>query len=165
MGRAQTTSHVHFTHNNLPLTQTPTQTQTTQVFDPKAEAIFAYLQVFSAICVMFAHGAGEGACVRGPFTCVVVYLDGFGRPVCGPVASGVGCATVPSLPTHPNPHPPSQTTHTNTTPVGYMAGPLATIYDIYKSEAMTKKIAAPIWVVFISAFSLVVGLATYGYNM
>lgn len=31
-----------------------------EVFDPKAEAIFAYLQVFSAICVMFAHGAGEG---------------------------------------------------------------------------------------------------------
>lgn len=46
-----------------------------------------------------------------------------------------------------------------------MAGPLATIYDIYKNEQMSKKIAAPIWVVFISAFSLVVGLATYGYHM
>lgn len=46
-----------------------------------------------------------------------------------------------------------------------MAGPLATIFDIYKNEHMNKKIAAPIWVVFISAFSLVVGLATYGYNM
>ena len=52
----------------------------------------------------------------------------------------------------------------HTSAVGYMAGPLATIYDVYKTEAMSKKIAAPIWVVFISAFSLVVGLATYGYN-
>ena len=36
------------------------------MFDLKAEAVFAYLQVFSAICVMFAHvrekggGRGEG---------------------------------------------------------------------------------------------------------
>ncbi len=36
------------------------------MFDLKAEAVFAYLQVFSAICVMFAHvreKGGEG--VRG----------------------------------------------------------------------------------------------------
>lgn len=30
-----------------------------EVFDPKAEYAFQYLQVFSAICVVFAHGAGE----------------------------------------------------------------------------------------------------------
>ena len=28
-----------------------------EVFDPKAEAVFRYLQVFSAICVTFSHGA------------------------------------------------------------------------------------------------------------
>ena len=61
--------------------------------------------------------------------------------------------------TRNNTHPNHQKT------VGYMAGPLTSIYDIYINEAITKKIAAPVWVVFISAFSLVVGLATYGYNM
>lgn len=30
----------------------------TELFDPKAEHVFTYLQVFSAMCVMFAHGAG-----------------------------------------------------------------------------------------------------------
>jgi sodium-dependent phosphate transporter len=30
-----------------------------EVFDPKAEYAFQYLQVFSAICVVFSHGAGE----------------------------------------------------------------------------------------------------------
>lgn len=71
-----------------------------EVFNLKAEAIFAYLQVFSAICVMFAHGAGE---------------------------------------------------------VGYMSGPLSSIYDIYLHEEMSKKLMAPVWITFISAFSLVVG--------
>ena len=71
-----------------------------EVFDMKAEAIFAYLQVFSAICVMFAHGAAE---------------------------------------------------------VGYMSGPLSSIYDIYKNEELSKKLVAPVWITFISAFSLVVG--------
>lgn len=28
-------------------------------FDERAEFTFGYLQVFSAICVVFAHGAGE----------------------------------------------------------------------------------------------------------
>ena len=27
-----------------------------EVFDPKAESVFRYLQVFSAICVIFSHG-------------------------------------------------------------------------------------------------------------
>jgi hypothetical protein len=46
-----------------------------------------------------------------------------------------------------------------------MAGPLATIFDVYKNETMSKKVVAQPWIVFISAFSLVVGLATYGYNI
>lgn len=71
-----------------------------EVFDVKAEAIFAYLQVFSAICVMFAHGAAE---------------------------------------------------------VGYMSGPLSSIYDIYQNDVVNKKLVAPVWITFISAFSLVVG--------
>lgn len=71
-----------------------------EVFDVKAEAIFAYLQVFSAICVMFAHGAAE---------------------------------------------------------VGYMSGPLSSIYDIYQNDVVNRKLVAPVWITFISAFSLVVG--------
>ncbi len=79
--------------------------QNAEVFDPKAEYALQYLQVFSAICVVFAHGAGE---------------------------------------------------------VGYMAGPLATIWYVYTEGAVTKSVKAPVWVVFIGAFGLVIGLATYG---
>lgn len=67
--------------------------------------------------------------------------------------------------------PSTPTSHKLTSPnffrssVGYMAGPLATIYDVYRHEHVTKKIVAPVWVVVISAISLIIGLATYGYNM
>jgi phosphate/sulfate permease len=78
-------------------------------FDPRIEVVFSYLQVFSAIAVIFAHGAGE---------------------------------------------------------VGYMAGPLNQIYDVVKTGKVSDKSFEPlIWVILISAFSLVLGLATYGYNV
>jgi hypothetical protein len=35
-------------------------------FDEKAELVFSYMQVFSAICVIFAHGAGEVGYMSGP---------------------------------------------------------------------------------------------------
>ncbi|PNH03788.1 Phosphate-repressible phosphate permease [Tetrabaena socialis] len=79
-----------------------------EVFDPKTEYAFQYLQVFSAICVIFAHGAGE---------------------------------------------------------VGYMAGPLATIWFAVKDGILYSKVSAPIWCILISAFGLVIGLGTYGYNV
>ena len=37
-----------------------------EVFDEKAELVFSYMQVFSAICVIFAHGAGEVGYMSGP---------------------------------------------------------------------------------------------------
>jgi len=37
-----------------------------EIFDEKAERVFAYMQVFSAICVIFAHGAGEVGYMSGP---------------------------------------------------------------------------------------------------
>lgn len=77
-------------------------------FDPMTEKVFGFLQIFSATCVMFAHGAGE---------------------------------------------------------VGYMAGPLATIYDVYETGTLSSKVNAPTWVIVISATSLVAGLATYGRNV
>ncbi|GBF87500.1 sodium phosphate symporter [Raphidocelis subcapitata] len=77
-------------------------------FDPKTEMIFGYLQVFSAIAVIFAHGAGE---------------------------------------------------------VGFMAGPLSAIYDIYMNGRLSKAVQSQIWCVALSAASLVIGLATYGYNV
>ncbi|KAG2452635.1 hypothetical protein HYH02_002869 [Chlamydomonas schloesseri] len=77
-------------------------------FDGRAEYVFSYLQVFSAICVIFAHGAGE---------------------------------------------------------VGYMAGPLATVYAVYHSGTLPHKVAAPVWCVLVSAFGLVTGLATFGYQV
>ena len=76
-----------------------------ETFDRQAENVFSVLQVFSACCVMFAHGAGE---------------------------------------------------------VGYMAGPLTTISEINDYGVMPKNVEAPLWIIFLSAISLVVGLATYG---
>ena len=116
---------------------TSTPRQNAEIFDPKAEAIFAYLQVFSAICVMFAHGAGEVGCVRG---CLV---GGWG------VQSKMDAF---SQLFSRNTHPPTPTHQKR-----YMSGPLSCIYDIYKNEELSKKLVAPMWVTFISAFSLVVG--------
>ncbi|KAI5056829.1 hypothetical protein GOP47_0028647 [Adiantum capillus-veneris] len=82
--------------------------ESAEKFDPHVEYVFAYLQVFSAICVIFAHGAGE---------------------------------------------------------VGYMAGPLATIWDVYKNGKLSSKVVPPVWIILIGAFGLVIGLATYGYNV
>ena len=79
-----------------------------EVFEPKAEYIFSFLQVFSAISVIFAHGAGE---------------------------------------------------------VGYMAGPLAAIWDFTQKGVLSKKVSPPIWVILISAFGLVFGLALYGQRL
>ena len=79
-----------------------------EVFDSKTERVFGVLQVFSAICVMFAHGAGE---------------------------------------------------------VGYMAGPLATIWVVNQTGKLPKSVEAPIWIIVISALSLVAGIATYGKTM
>ncbi|BBN09031.1 solute carrier family 20 (sodium-dependent phosphate transporter) [Marchantia polymorpha subsp. ruderalis] len=77
-------------------------------FEERVEYAFSYLQVFSAICVIFAHGAGE---------------------------------------------------------VGYMAGPLATIWDVYQKGQLSKSVTPPVWIVLIGAIGLVIGLATYGYNV
>lgn len=77
-------------------------------FDASAEHAFGYLQVFSAICVVFSHGAGE---------------------------------------------------------VGFMTGPLTAIYDIYLNGTLSKSLQPQIWCLLIGAISLVVGLATYGYNV
>lgn len=77
-------------------------------FEPRVEYAFSYLQVFSAICVIFAHGAAE---------------------------------------------------------VGYMAGPLATIWDVYQRGQLSSKVKPPVWIIVIGASGLVIGLATYGYNV
>eukprot|EP00965_Chrysotila_dentata_P059399 1970857-Pleurochrysis_carterae.AAC.2 len=39
-------------------------------FDPKAEAVFRYIQVFTAICDSFAHGANDVANAMGPFMAI-----------------------------------------------------------------------------------------------
>jgi solute carrier family 20 (sodium-dependent phosphate transporter) len=51
--------------------------------------------------------------------------------------------------------------------VGYMAGPLATIWDatiweVHITNKLSKSVTAPPWILVLSAFSLVIGLATYG---
>ncbi|CAM9108492.1 unnamed protein product [Ectocarpus sp. 6 AP-2014] len=46
-------------------------------FDPRAEEVFKYVQVTSAICDAFAHGANDVANAMGPFEIIcTVYIDG-----------------------------------------------------------------------------------------
>jgi sodium-dependent phosphate transporter len=48
-----------------------------EVFDNDAEAVFRYIQVFTAICDSFAHGANDVANAMGPFmTVYAVYHAG-----------------------------------------------------------------------------------------
>jgi hypothetical protein len=82
-------------------------------WDEDTEFIFGYLQVISAICVIFAHGAGE---------------------------------------------------------VGYMAGPMAVIFDVVKHPGKNVVthggvVVPEIWCILIGAFGLLIGLATYGYKV
>lgn len=77
-------------------------------FDPEVEVIFSYLQVFSAIALIFSHGSNE---------------------------------------------------------VGYMVGPLNGIYDVIKTGEISITIDPKIWILVVCCLSLVLGLATYGYNV
>jgi len=46
-------------------------------FDQKAEAVFRYIQIFTAICDSFAHGANDVANAMGPFMAIyVIYHQG-----------------------------------------------------------------------------------------
>merc|ERR1711998_355896 len=46
-------------------------------FDPQAEAVFRYIQIFTAICDSFAHGANDVANAMGPFMGIyVIYQNG-----------------------------------------------------------------------------------------
>jgi sodium-dependent phosphate transporter len=44
-------------------------------FDPKTEISFQYLQVFSAICVSFAHGANDVANAAGPLSAIFAVYE------------------------------------------------------------------------------------------
>ena len=46
-------------------------------FDPKTEAVFRYIQIFTAICDSFAHGANDVANAMGPFMGIyAIYQSG-----------------------------------------------------------------------------------------
>merc|ERR1712060_901671 len=46
-------------------------------FDPMTEAVFRYIQIFTAICDSFAHGANDVANAMGPFMAIyAIYNDG-----------------------------------------------------------------------------------------
>mmetsp|Transcript_5884 Transcript_5884/g.13694 ORF Transcript_5884/g.13694 Transcript_5884/m.13694 type:complete len:592 (-) Transcript_5884:85-1860(-) len=46
-------------------------------FDPKTEAVFRYIQIFTAICDSFAHGANDVANAMGPFMAIYsIYKNG-----------------------------------------------------------------------------------------
>ena len=46
-----------------------------------------------------------------------------------------------------------------------MAGPLATIWQVVEKGRLTSSVEADLWCIFLGAIALVIGLATYGYNV
>jgi len=53
-------------------------------FDPKAEAVFRYIQIFTAICDSFAHGANDVANAMGPFMAIYAAYTNGGKIVAKP---------------------------------------------------------------------------------
>ncbi|CAM9492879.1 unnamed protein product, partial [Choristocarpus tenellus] len=52
---------------------------TAEKFDVRSEEVFKYVQVFTAICDSFSHGANDVANAMGPFAAVyIVYVDHVG---------------------------------------------------------------------------------------
>ena len=51
--------------------------KTAEKFDPKTEEVFKYLQVFTAICDAFSHGANDVANAVGPLAAIVVAIFNF----------------------------------------------------------------------------------------
>jgi solute carrier family 20 (sodium-dependent phosphate transporter) len=49
--------------------------------------------------------------------------------------------------------------------VANSVGPLAAIWEIYRHHKSAKEAETPAWVLFVGAFGIVAGLATYGYNI
>jgi sodium-dependent phosphate transporter len=48
-----------------------------EVFDPRTEEFFKYLQIFSASCSAFSHGANDVANAMGPFAAILtIYWEG-----------------------------------------------------------------------------------------
>ncbi|EFJ39951.1 hypothetical protein VOLCADRAFT_70155, partial [Volvox carteri f. nagariensis] len=79
-----------------------------EVFDPATEDAFKYLQVLTAICDSFSHGANDVANSVGPFTA---------------------------------------------------------IWFIYRFRRIDYMAALPIWILVLGGAGIVMGLATYGYNI
>ena len=49
-----------------------------EVFDKKAERYFRYIQIFTAICDSFAHGANDVANAVGPYMALyAIYKTGY----------------------------------------------------------------------------------------
>ena len=42
------------------------------------------------------------------------------------------------------------------------AGPLTTVWDVYRNGYLAKSSNPPIWIILIGALGLVIGLGTYG---
>ncbi|KAG5484928.1 hypothetical protein LSCM1_07003 [Leishmania martiniquensis] len=79
-----------------------------QQYEWRAERVFRYLQVFTAICASFAHGASD---------------------------------------------------------VSNAVGPLAAIYQVYRTGSVLKSAVVPIWVLCLGGAGLVVGLASFGIRL
>ncbi|KAJ9508203.1 hypothetical protein QJQ45_021537 [Haematococcus lacustris] len=111
-------------------------------FDPKVEYTFSYLQVFSAICVVFAHGAGEVGYMAGPMATVwQAYTECGAERHCCTIAS-------PLL----------------LLPLWHTAAVVHTVclcaISVAAQGKLTSSVTAPVWIVLIGALGLVIGLAT-----
>lgn len=99
----------HDVHSIIQQDQTVNEIhETSEKFDHDTEEVFKYLQVFTAMCDSFAHGAND-------------------------VANSIG--------------------------------PFASIFMIYRKETANSKASVPEWILVLGGAGIVLGLATYGYNI
>lgn len=99
----------HDVHSIIQQDQTVNEIhETSEKFDHDTEEVFKYLQVFTAMCDSFAHGAND-------------------------VANSIG--------------------------------PFASIFMIYRKETASSKASVPEWILVLGGAGIVLGLATYGYNI
>ena len=121
-------------------------------FDPKTEAVFRYIQIFTAICDSFAHGANDVANAMGPFMGI------YG--ICTP-ASGS------------NPHTPrlaasrlmrARLSRARARPLPHL--PPTRLAD--KTGKASKKVDTDddgYWILFLGGVSISLGLLLYGYKI
>ena len=73
---AKIKENINYDVNNLKVNEVKTIHDNSEKFDDKTEESFKYLQIFTAICDSFSHGANDVANAIGPYAAIVtIYMN------------------------------------------------------------------------------------------